>query len=316
MATKRTTDRSATKAFAGRHVISMREFTVRDITDVLRVAQEMKQGKYPGLFTNRILGSLFFEPSTRTRLSFESAMTRLGGRVITAAEAGVTSATKGETLSDSIRVIARYCDIIAMRHPLEGAARLAASVSPVPVLNGGDGANQHPTQTLLDLFTIQETQHKLRGLTVVMVGDLKYGRTIHSLAQGLSHFGTRMLFVAPPSLQMPQDLLRELKRAGVKYSLHQRLEPVLPKADIVYMTRIQKERFPDPLEYEQVKDSYHITPELLQHAKKTMRLLHPLPRVTEIAPAVDALPAAYYFEQAANGVYVRQALIALTLGLL
>lgn len=311
---KRSARKSVHRSFTGRDIISVRDFDQRDIFEVLALAKIMKKQTPPHLLDGKILGSLFFEPSTRTRLSFESAMTRLGGKVITAAEAGVTSATKGETLSDSIRIISRYCDVIAMRHPLEGAARLAADVTSIPVLNGGDGANQHPTQTLLDLFTIQETQGTLKNLHVAMVGDLKYGRTIHSLAQGLAHFPTHISFVAPPSLQMPEGLLKELKGTGVRYSLHEKIEPVIARADIVYVTRIQKERFPDPLEYEKVKDIYHITPELLSRAKRSMRVMHPLPRVTEIDPAVDSLPQAYYFQQAENGVYVRQALLALVLG--
>lgn len=294
----------------------MRNLDAKDIGIVLKHSKAMIQGKHKGLFEGKILGSMFFEPSTRTRLSFESAMERLGGKVITAAEAGVTSSTKGETLSDSIKVISRYCDIIAMRHPYEGAARLAADAAKIPILNGGDGANQHPTQTLLDLFSIQETQKKIDGLSIAMVGDLKYGRTIHSLAQGLSLFKVRMFFVAPDILQMPKELLAELKAKGVRYSLHEKLEPIIPKVDILYDTRIQKERFPDPLEYEKVKNIYQIVPEMLARAKKNMRLMHPLPRVTEIHPSVDATPYAYYFQQAENGVYVRQALIALTLGLL
>lgn len=302
--------------FKGRDIISMRDFTLQDITTVLKRAKEMKQGKYPGLFRNKILGSLFFEPSTRTRLSFESAMERMGGRVITVAEAASSSSSKGETLMDSIRIISAYSDIIAMRHPLEGAARLAADVADIPILNGGDGANQHPTQTLLDLFSIQETQKRLTNLHVALVGDLKYGRTIHSLALGLAHFKARLYLVAPPSLQMPEDLLDELKGRKVKYTLHEKLEPIIPKVDIIYNTRIQKERFPDELEYEKVKGIYTITPKTLARAKRTMRVMHPLPRVNEIHPSVDATPHAYYFEQAANGVPVRQALIALTLGLL
>lgn len=260
------------------------------------------------------MGSLFFEPSTRTRLSFESAMRRLGGQVIGFAEANVSSAVKGESLYDSVKIVGQYVDVIAMRHPLEGAARLASEATDKPVLNGGDGANQHPTQTLLDLFTIWETQRKLEDLSVAMVGDLKYGRTVHSLASALKLFNARLYFVAPDSLQMPKDILEELREYKIKYSLHDTIESVVNKVDILYMTRIQKERFPDRLDYERVKNVYVLTVDHLDKAKRNMKVMHPLPRVNEIDIRVDQTPHAYYFQQAGNGLFIRQALLALVLG--
>lgn len=300
--------------FKNRDIISIRDFSKEEILHVLNAAKKFKQRPHPGLLRNKILASLFFEPSTRTRFSFESAMERLGGSVISLAEAKASSAAKGELLSDSIKIVEKYCDAIAMRHSLEGSARLAAEVSNNPVLNGGDGANQHPTQTFLDLFSILETQGKLSGLNVAIVGDLKYGRTTHSLAYALALFKTHLFFISPPALKMPDHVLRDLKKLKAKYSIHRRPEPIMSKLDIFYATRIQKERFPDPLEYEKVKDVYVITNKLLTKVKKNFRILHPLPRVSEINYEVDETPYAYYFQQANNGLYVREALLALVLG--
>ena len=300
--------------FKNRDIISIRDFSKEEILHVLNAAKKFKQKPHPGLLKNKILASLFFEPSTRTRFSFESAMERLGGSVISLAEAKTSSAAKGELLSDSIKIVEKYCDAIAMRHSLEGSARLAAEVSNNPVLNGGDGANQHPTQTFLDLFSILETQGKLSGLNVAIVGDLKYGRTTHSLAYALALFKTHLFFISPPALKMPDHVLRDLKKLKARYSIHSRPEPIMPKLDIFYATRIQKERFPDPLEYEKVKDVYVITNKLLTKVKKNFRILHPLPRVNEINYEVDKTPYAYYFQQANNGLYVREALLALVLG--
>lgn len=301
-------------SFKGRDIISIKDLTREDILTVLRIAKDLKENPQPTLLKNQVLATLFFEPSTRTRLSFETAMKRLGGTVIGFADAQVSSASKGETLYDSIRIIGNYVDIIAMRHPLEGAARRAAEATDKPIINGGDGANQHPTQTLLDLFTIHETQHKLKNLHIALVGDLKYGRTVHSLAQSLIHFPCHLHLVSPESLAMPDYIVQDIKSHHIPFSIHHTLDALLPKLDILYMTRIQKERFPDLLEYERVKNTYVITASMLEKAKKNLRILHPLPRVNEIHPSVDETPHAYYFEQAENGVYVRQALLALVLG--
>ncbi|HBW74317.1 MAG: Aspartate carbamoyltransferase [Candidatus Magasanikbacteria bacterium GW2011_GWA2_45_39] len=303
-----------TISFEGRDIISIKDLTRDDILTVLRIAKQLKEKPQPTLLKNHVLATLFFEPSTRTRLSFETAMKRLGGTVIGFADANVSSASKGETLYDSIRIIGNYADVIAMRHPLEGAARRAAEATIKPILNGGDGANQHPTQTLLDLFTIHETQHKLKNLHIALVGDLKYGRTVHSLAQSMVHFPCHLHLVAPESLAMPVHIVHDLKKNHISFSLHHTFENILPKLDILYMTRIQKERFSDLLEYEREKNTYVITAAMLTGVKKNLRILHPLPRVNEIHPSVDETPYAYYFEQAENGVFVRQALLALVLG--
>lgn len=300
--------------FLGRDIISINELSKTEMLTVLKHAEALKKKPQPKLLDTKVMGSCFFEPSTRTRLSFETAMQRLGGRVIGFADAAVSSASKGETLFDGMKIIGQYVDVIAMRHPLEGSARRASEATDKPILNGGDGANQHPTQTLLDLFTIQECQKKLTGLTIAMVGDLKYGRTVHSLAQALKHFNPTFYFVAPDFLQMPESILRELKAADIKYTLKKSIDEVIAKIDILYMTRIQKERFSDITEYEKAKSLYILDTPHLKGVKKNLRIMHPLPRVGEITPAVDATPHAYYFEQAANGLFVRQALLALVLG--
>lgn len=300
--------------FKNKDIISIKELNREEILHVLKIAAAVKKKPWPTLLKDKVMASLFFEPSTRTRLSFETAMERLGGRIIGFADPAVSSAAKGESLADAIKIIGQYADVIVMRHPLEGSARLAAEATDKPVINGGDGANQHPTQTLLDLFTILETQKKLNNLNVAMVGDLKYGRTVHSLASALSLFKARLYFVAPESLQMPDYILKELKRHKIKYSLHKKIEEIINKVDILYMTRIQKERFPDPLDYERVKGVYVLTIKHLDKMKKNLKIMHPLPRVNEIDIQVDQTPYAYYFQQAANGLFVRQALLVLTLG--
>lgn len=302
------------QSFANRNIISIRDFNKEEILHILKTAKKFKQKAHPTLLKNKILASLFFEPSTRTRFSFESAMERLGGSVISLADAKVSATAKGESVADSIRIVEKYCDVIVMRHSLEGSARLAGEVSTNPIINGGDGANQHPTQTFLDLFSIMETQGTLEKLNVAIVGDLKYGRTTHSLAYALGMFGSRLHFVAPNALQMPKYVTHELKKMKVKYSTHKRPEAIMSKLDIFYATRIQKERFPDPLEYEKVKDVYVITNKLLTKVRKNFKILHPLPRVNEINYEVDETPYAYYFEQANNGLYTREALLALALG--
>jgi len=298
----------------GRDIISIPEIGKEEIMHILRVAEELKKKPQPKLLDGLVMGSCFFEPSTRTRLSFETAMQKLGGRVIGFADPGVTSAKKGESLYDAMKIIGQYSDVIAMRHPVEGAARRAAEATDKPILNGGDGANQHPTQTLLDLFTILETQKKLSNLNIALVGDLKYGRTVHSLAQALTHFNATLYFVAPDSLQMPDYICEELKEKKIKFTKHQKIEEVIKKVDILYMTRIQGERFADPMDYEKVKNAFVLTSAMLEGVKNNLRIMHPLPRVNEIATSVDSTKHAYYFEQAENGLYVRQALLALVLG--
>lgn len=298
----------------GKDILSIVELTKQEIEMVLKCAAHLKKNPRPTLLAGNVLGSLFFEPSTRTRLSFETAMQRLGGSVVGFADAGVTSVSKGETMYDTGKIIGQYVDIIAMRHPVEGAPRRLAEATSTPVVNGGDGANQHPTQTLLDLFTIQETQKKLTNISIALVGDLKYGRTVHSLAEALIHFSPTFYFVAPGFLQMPEYILEELQEAGIKFYLKKTIKEVVTKVDILYMTRIQKERFSDITEYEKAKNIYILNTTLLKNVKKNLRVLHPLPRVNEIQPEVDQTPHAYYFEQAQNGLYVRQALLALVLG--
>ncbi len=294
-------------------IISISEFTREHIELILKTAFELKENPRHDLLKNKLVGVTFFEGSTRTRLSFETAVNRLGGSVIGFADATNTSlGKKGETLADSIRIITSYVDALVMRHPMEGAARLAADISPVPVINAGDGANQHPSQTLLDLFTIYETQGSLNDISIAFVGDLKYGRTVHSLSEALCHYGARIYLVSPESLAMPQYILDDLNAAGIEYSIHATIEEVIPKVDILYMTRVQKERF-DETEYQHLRSKYILTPDLLAEAKSTMKILHPLPRIDEITLEVDSTPYAYYFKQAANGVYARQALLSLVL---
>lgn len=306
-------------SFQGRHVCHIADMTVADMDRILDAAERLlpaaRGERVLTAADGKILATLFFEPSTRTRLSFESAMLRLGGSVISVAEQGSTSATKGETLADTIRMVASYSDLVVLRHPREGAARLAARYSRVPVLNAGDGAGQHPTQTLTDLFTIRKAKGEIRPNTVTIAGDLKYGRTVHSLAQALAMYGVEMIFVAPEALQVPADLRQTLDAMGARYRLAGTLEEVIAETDVLYMTRIQKERFPDLDEYRKVQGVFRVTPKLLAEGKKGIVVLHPLPRVGEIDPAVDESPAAKYFEQAANGVPVRMALLAEVLGL-
>lgn len=299
--------------FKNKHIISIDELSKEDVLKILSTAAELEKDQRPVL-DGKVLATLFFEPSTRTRLSHEAAMLQLGGRVLGFADPSATSGKKGETLQDTIRMADQYADIIVMRHYMEGAARAASEVSKVPIINGGDGANQHPTQTLLDLYSIQKTQKKLDGLKIAMVGDLKYGRTVHSLAKGLSNFDCELMFVAPEELQMPKYVLHFLDENKIKYSFHKKIEEVIDEVDILYMTRIQQERFIDLNEYEKVKDVYILKKEMLINCKKNMKILHPLPRVNEIEYAVDETPHAYYFEQAGNGVPVRQAIFCLVLG--
>ncbi len=294
-------------------IVSITDLSRHDLETIIEKAKIIKSSPQQSLLKDKVIASCFFEASTRTRLSFETAIQRQGGSIIGFADSANTSAgKKGETLTDSIHMISSYADAIVMRHPMEGSARLASEVSTVPVVNGGDGSNQHPTQTLLDLFTIHECQGKLDDLTVTFVGDLKYGRTVHSLTQALSLFNCRFQFIAPKALAMPNYLLRELDEKKIQYEHLNTLEAAIPKSDILYMTRVQKERF-DPTEYMHIASQYILTADLLVNAPEHLKVLHPLPRVDEISVDVDSTPFAYYFQQAENGVYARQALLALIL---
>jgi len=296
-------------------LISIHDFTKEEMLHILDVAQDFEKNKVQRILQDKVIATLFFEPSTRTRLSFETASNRLGARVIGFSDAGNTSVSKGETLKDTIKMVSNYVDLIVMRHPLEGAARYASEVASVPVINAGDGANQHPSQTMLDLYTIQQTQGKLTDLRINMVGDLKYGRTVHSLLQAMSHFNPHFTFTAPDELKMPQEYKDFLNAKEIPYTETKDLEGNINDCDILYMTRVQQERFTDPMEYEKVKNTYNLNAAMLAGAKDNMKILHPLPRITEIAQDVDDTKHAYYFKQAENGVYVRMAIISYLLGL-
>jgi aspartate carbamoyltransferase catalytic subunit len=297
-------------------VISIRDFTRGEVDEVLEQAFRMEQEDCSHRLDGRVLALVFFEPSTRTRLSFASAMMKLGGNVLEFGDPDHTSLSKGETLSDTIRIVSGYCDIMAIRHPWEGAARLASEVSSVPVINAGDGSNQHPTQTFLDLFTMRKLHKGLDGLTVGYLGDLKYSRTVHSLAVAMCNYECRQHFIAPETLQAPDHLLAELDECGAPYGEHADPGEVLPDLDILYCTRIQEERFPESMEYEKVKGIYRTDLQLLENAgvKDTFRVMHPLPRVDELSTDVDDSRYAAYFEQAKNGLPVRQALLSALLG--
>jgi len=304
--------------FRGRDILSIRDFSRADIQLVLRAAKKMVPvavgDRRSRSLEGKILATLFYEPSTRTRLSFESAMARLGGRVLGFSGAEGTSVQKGETLADTVRMVEAYGDAIVLRHPNEGAARLAAEFTDKPVINAGDGAGQHPTQTLLDLYTIWDEKGSIEGQNVALVGDLKYGRTVHSLTYALAELGAHLTFVSPPTLEMPREILEHVKERGLSFRVAHRLQEVVRDADVLYVTRIQKERFPDPQEYEAVVGSYRIDADLLRDAKRGLIIMHPLPRVTEIAPEVDRTKHAVYFKQAFNGVPVRMALLDMILG--
>jgi aspartate carbamoyltransferase catalytic subunit len=298
----------------GSDLISIRELGKEQILDILELAEEMKQNGGKPLLKGALMASCFFEPSTRTRLSFEAAMKRLGGEVIGFADGATTAVQKGESLYDSMKIVGLYSDLIVIRHPLEGSARQAADATDKPVVNAGDGANEHPTQTLVDLFTIRNCQNRLEGLNVAFVGDLLYGRTVHSLALALSLFGSRFYFVAPSALAIPETLCQDLRQLGTPFSFHQTIEEVIDKVDILFMTRIQKERFASEEAYLRMRDHFILTPHLLKKAQPQLRVLHPLPRVNEIDRSVDLSPHAHYFSQAENGVPVRQAILATLLG--
>ncbi len=297
-------------------IISILDFTKEEILYVLDLSKRMEKGNYPDILRGKVLANLFFEPSTRTRLSFESAMKRLGGEVIGFDELGTTSTVKGESLRDSVKIIEGYCDIIVLRHFLEGASRLTADSVSIPVINAGDGACQHPTQTFVDLYTIKNAKGVLEDLSVGFLGDLKYGRTAHSLAYALAHFNTEMHFISPPSLRIPKDYLEELELRGVSYHEVDSIYEVSEKLDILYCTRIQKERFADPVEYEKVRGLYKLSKSVMDElkVKSDLKILHPLPRVEEMDESLDTTSYAVYFQQAHSGVPVRETLLAAVLG--
>ncbi len=298
-----------------KNLVSINDYSKDDILSILDLAEEFENKPEPDLLDGKVIATLFYEPSTRTRLSFESAVSRLGGRIVGFSDSTSSSVTKGETLNDTIRTVSNYSDLIVIRHPLEGSALYASEVASVPVINAGDGANQHPTQTMLDLYSIKKTQGTLEGLNIFLVGDLKYGRTVHSLLMAMSHFDTTFNFISPKELQMPDEYKMHLTDLGLKYYEHSDFTDIISRADIVYMTRVQRERFSDPMDYEKVKNIYVLRNSMLENTKPNMKVLHPLPRVNEIHPDVDKNEKAYYFTQARNGVYARQAIIASLLNL-
>jgi len=295
-------------------LISINDFNREEHIRILDLAEDFERQPTQRILEEYVVASLFFEPSTRTRLSFESAASRLGARLIGFSEPASTSLKKGESLRDTIRTVSNYSDLIVMRHPREGSARFASEVSSVPIINAGDGANQHPTQTLLDLYSIRKTQEKLDNLNIAFVGDLKYGRTVHSLVMAFCNYNTTFHLVSPQALKLPSSVKIHIKDKNLTYHQYTDLHDVIPNVDIIYMTRIQKERFSDPLDYEKVKNSYVLHNQMLENARENLRILHPLPRVNEIAIDVDSNAMAYYFTQALNGVFIRQALLASILG--
>ena len=301
--------------FQGRDIISIEDFSREEINYILSIARSMEPLAKTGsdMLKGKILATLFYEPSTRTRLSFESAMLKLGGSNIGFAEVDSASVKKGENLADTMRTVENYADVIAMRHPLDGAAKLAAEFSKVPVINGGSGSEEHPTQALLDLYTVQKEKGTIDGLKIALVGDLRYGRTVHSLAYGLSLFDVELFLVSPESLRMRSEILRAIQDK-IPVAETSSLEKAVSQVDVLYVTRIQKERFPDPAEYAKVKGVYRIDLKTLVDAKKDLIILHPLPRVDEIAAEVDGTSQARYFQQVWNGIVVRMALLALVLG--
>jgi len=298
-----------------RSLVSIDDFSTDEILGILDLAGDFEKQPVRKLLEGKVIATLFFEPSTRTRLSFESAINRLGGKIVGFSDASSSSVSKGETLHDTIKMVSSYSDLIVMRHPIEGSARYASEISSVPVINAGDGANQHPTQTMLDLYSIRKTQGTLDNLNIFMVGDLKYGRTVHSLMMAMSRWKATFNFISPEELRMPDEFKLYLENIGLKYYEHSDFTDIISKADIIYMTRVQKERFSDPIEYEKVKNVYVLRNSMLLNTKPNMRILHPLPRVNEIHTDVDTNPKAYYFEQALNGVFTRQAILCTLLGI-
>ena len=295
-------------------LVSINDYTKEQYQKILDLAEEFEVKTTQKILEDYVVATLFFEPSTRTRLSFESAASRLGAKVIGFTDSASTSVKKGESLKDTILTVSKYSDIIVMRHPREGSAKYASEVSPVPIINAGDGSNQHPTQTLLDLYSIRKTQGSLENKEVAFVGDLKFGRTVHSLVIALCSFNTTFHLVSPVELKLPSYVKNHIKKRNLTYHQYTDLSEVISKVDILYMTRIQRERFSDPMEYEKVKNSYILKNDMLNDSKDNLKILHPLPRVNEIAEDVDSNPKAYYFQQAQNGVFVRQALLTTILG--
>jgi aspartate carbamoyltransferase catalytic subunit len=301
--------------FEGRDIISIEDFSQQEINHILDVAKNMEPYAKTGseILKGKILATLFFEPSTRTRLSFETAILKLGGSYIGFAEPDLTSARKGENIADTIRTVENYADVIALRHSLEGSAKLAADFSSVPIINAGTGAEEHPTQALIDLCTIRKDKGKIDGLKIALLGDLRYGRTVHSLAYALSLYNIELYLVSPENLRMRKDVLQTIKNR-IKVTENSTLEGIIPQIDVLYVTRIQKERFPNAAEYAEVKGAYRIDLKTIEKARKDMIILHPLPRVDEISPEVDSTPQARYFQQVWNGIVVRMALLSLVLG--
>ncbi len=302
----------------GKDILHGNQFSKKDVEEIIKIAsnfeKELKKKDSLALLKGKILATLFFEPSTRTRLSFETAMQRLGGGVISMASAESSSAAKGETVADTARTVAQYADAIVIRHPRIGSAKEAADAAPVPVINAGDGAGQHPTQALLDIYTIRKELGSLKNLAVCMVGDLKNGRTVHALVELLSLFQTHLYFVSPGSLRMPEEIVSSLKQKGIEIEETEDLRQAASESALIYMTRIQKERFENLSEYERVKGSYVIGEKFVKEIKRKITILHPLPRVDEISPEVDSYPGAAYFRQVRNGVFVRMALLGMILG--
>ena len=296
--------------------VTIADLSKEKIMSLLEAAARFEANPNRKTLDGKVIATLFFEPSTRTRLSFETAVNRLGGRVIGFSDAATSSSSKGESLKDTIMMVGNYADLIVMRHHLEGAARYASEISPVPIINAGDGANQHPSQTMLDLYSIYKTQGTLENLNIYLVGDLKYGRTVPSLLMAMRHFNPQFHFIAPKELAMPNEYKLYCKEHGIKYVEHTDFtEETIADADILYMTRVQRERFTDLMEYERVKDVYILKADMLKGTRDNLRILHPLPRVNEIATDVDESPKAYYFQQAKNGLYIREALICDCLGM-
>lgn len=298
-----------------RSLVAISDYSKDDYLEIMELAAHFEKNPVQKILDGKVVATLFFEPSTRTRLSFESAVNRLGGKVLGFSDSSQTSVSKGETLKDTIKMVSCYADLIVMRHPLEGAARYASEISKVPIINAGDGANQHPTQCLLDLYSIKKTQGTLDNLKITMVGDMKYGRTVHSLLMAMSYFNPTFSFIAPEELRLPDEYKQFLTQRNIKFEEHTEMAPNINDADIIYMTRVQRERFADPLEYEKVKNVYVLRNSMLDNTKPNVKILHPLPRVNEISTDVDDNPKAYYFEQAQNAVYTRQAIICKTLQL-
>lgn len=302
--------------FSEKSIISMKDLDKKSLDYLLEIAESIESGKIKPDLSGKIAALLFFEPSTRTCFSFESAVKKLGGEALIMKGTGSTSVQKGESLSDTLRTIERYSDILIMRHSVEGSARFASEEVAIPVVNAGDGANQHPTQALLDLYSIKKVRGGLENVKIGLVGDLRFGRTVHSLVQALSYYNPEFYFISPVFLKMPTHIKQELDAKGIKYTECSNVDAIVAKLDIMYVTRIQKERFADPEDYERLKGSYIITKETIKNAKAEMKILHPLPRVDEISTEVDKTPNAYYFDQAENGVYMRQAILSILTGVI